>query len=121
MNFAAIEVHRSEAAHAAIEVFMREAAYRGFLFKTLEVLREFEYGARRYVHIRTDCRGLLRIVKTLQSTRGMIIPTVQGQYQAHLPGGRYGTVPCATMQTVSGPVQRTYRGPAVKFWERQFT
>ncbi len=121
MHFVAIEVHRSEAPHAAVEVFMREAAHRGIHFKHLEVLREFEFGTRRYAHVRTDCPGLLRIVKTLRPTRAMIIPTPKGRYRAYLPKGKEGEVSHATMQAVSGmPKQRVYRGPGVENWERQF-
>jgi len=120
MNFAAIEVHKSEAPHAAVEVFMQEADHRGFKFKHLEVLRVFDYGTRRFAHIKTDCRGLLRILKTLQPTRAMIIPTPEGRYRAYLPGGREGDIPISTMTTVNGRSYRTYRGPGVKHWERQF-
>jgi hypothetical protein len=120
MFFAAIEVHQSEAPQAAVEVFMREAAHRGLPFKRLEVLRLFDFGTRRYAHVRTDCRGMLRIVKTLQPTRAMIIPMADGSYKAHLPGGKYGKVSHATMHTVPKPIQRVYRGPAVEHWERQF-
>ena len=124
MNFMAIEVRNGEQPHDVIAEFMREAHHRRLSFKRLEVLRILPFGAKRYVHAKTDCPGLLRIVKTFQagdgrSVRAMIVPTPQGGYQAYLPGGRTGMVPHSTMAAIA-TTQRVYRGPAVEFWERQF-
>ncbi len=121
MYFAAIEVREDEEPHAAVEAFMREAHYRGLGFKRLELLRIMPFGARQYAHVKTDCRGMLRIVKSLQPTRAMIVPMADGSYKAHLPGGKYGKVPHSVMAAVAGmPRLRVYRGPAVEHWERQF-
>jgi hypothetical protein len=121
MHFAAIEVRESEAPHTAIGVFMRESAAQGSHFKRLEVLRMFGFGTRQYAHIKTDCKDLPRIVKSLQPSRAMVIPTPQGRYRAYLPGGKEGEVPHSVMQAVAGmPRQRVYRGTAVENWERQF-
>lgn len=121
MNFAAIEVREDEETHVAIEAFMREADYRKLPFKRLEVLQVLAFGARKYAHVKTDCRGMLRIVKSLRPTRAMIIPMADGSYQAFLPGGQEGKVPHSVMQSVGNkPRLRVYRGPAVEHWERQF-
>jgi hypothetical protein len=117
MPFVAIEVCQGESPHDAIGVFMRTAANRGIRFKRLNLLRVFPHGPRDYAHVRTDCSGLIRLVQELRKERSLIIPE-SGGYRAYLPEGE-GSVPRAIMQAV-GPVQRTYRGPAVEHWERQF-
>jgi len=120
-TFAAIGLRRSETRHEVVWAFMEAAHKRGLSFKALEVVGVFSMGAHELVRVRTDLtEGLSDIVKDLQPRRAVVVPNGVG-YRIHLPSGREGPIPTATILAAVMPnYQRVYRGPEQEHWERQF-
>jgi hypothetical protein len=119
MPFAALELKEQESPHQAIECLMRAAVEKGRPFTTLEVVGSLFIGRIRFVRFRTDCSAIGEILSTLDD-RARISPE-GGAYVCRFPGGATGPVPATSMNVVGRPGERrVYRGPRVKFWERQF-
>jgi len=120
-RFAAIQVNAQETAHTAIGHFMMTAHKLGLRFTTLEMYGELTVGSHKFVRFRTDCWDLSKLSqKLLADGRGTIITNGNG-YVAELPSGRKGSVGPMVLQAAPLPSQhRTYRGPKLKFWDRQF-
>lgn len=120
-RFAAVQIKDQETAHTAIGHFMTTAHKMGLRFTVLEQYGELSVGSSKFVRFRTDCWKLPELSQQLLSEgRGTVIPNGQ-DYLAELPGGRKGKLGTMALQATPLPSQhRKYRGPKLKFWDRQF-
>lgn len=116
MSYAAIEVKEDETPHEVVEMLMKLAVERSTPFKALEVFGVMTVGVLALVRFRTDCS-----IDTVQhlKDRAYIIPTTAGfRIYDGLDEGKVDTF-TMTQPYLAGQ-RRLYRGPAQKFWERQF-
>ena len=120
-RFAAVQVNNQETAHTAIGHFMETANQMGLRFTALELYGEMSVGSHKFVRFRTDCWDLPKLSQRLLSEgRGTVISNGDG-YVAELPSGRKGKLGSMVLQAAPLPAQyRKYRGPKLKFWDRQF-
>lgn len=120
MQFAAIQLNEGETAHQAIEALMKTALATKSAFSNLEVLGMMTIGTAKYVRFRTDLFGLTTLKVMLQQGRG-VVWAVGGEYKVHRPDGKEGPIGASTM--LANPLpgeQRSYRGPSLQHWDRQF-
>jgi hypothetical protein len=120
-QFAAVQIGNEETAHKAIEHFMNIAVGLDCRFRTLEIYGEMTVGSRKFVRFRTDCWKLLEVSQQLlKEGRGTILPEGT-RYMVKLPTGQKGILNTTVLQAAPIPSQhRVYRGPKLKFWDRQF-
>lgn len=123
-NFIAIELKDGEHPHAIVGEFIHLADRTAAKFKEVETLGVTTLGTRSFLRCRTDSDRLYPFDALaeglLEKGRGVAIPKGPG-YEVQLPGGRTARVPSTVMQAPALPAQRVkYRGPRMKFWERQF-
>jgi hypothetical protein len=120
-QFAAVQIGQKETAHKAIEHFMNTAVGLGCRFRTLETFGEMTVGSRKFVRFRTDCWKLQEVSQQLlKEGRGTILPD-GNRYKVEFPTGQKGTLNTTVLQAAPLPSQnRVYRGPKLKFWDRQF-
>lgn len=123
MQFYAIQVLApAEPVNPAIWDFTQAAVAKGKAFKTLQVFGHFTVGRFKFLRFRTDCAVTPDLVDQIVSIsgRGFIAPSAFG-YRLRLPVGDKGSVSMLTMQATALPgYPVTFRGPLIKFWERQF-
>lgn len=118
MRFAALEIRPGETAHQVVRQFMEKAQNLNRPFNTFELLGVLTLGRIKFVRFRTDCKEQVPVLEALD--RGYVYQD-GGSYALAFPGQSPGSVSITAMQAVGDPgIRRVYRGPSVKFWERQF-
>jgi hypothetical protein len=119
MPFAAVEINQGELAHATVKAVMDHADAAGCRFNTFELLGILTLGRIKFIRFRTESKTLQDVL--LRLDRGVIYQQ-GGGYQLRFPGGGTPTpVNILSMTSVGeSGIKRTYRGPGVKYWERQF-
>jgi hypothetical protein len=117
---AAIQILEGETAHMTVERFMKAAMAQKVGFKTLEVMGIVPLGRLKLLRFKTD-QSVTSVVQSFAPYR-TIIYQEGASYVARVPEvGSVSKVNSLTMNCVAEPaVKRTYRGPGIKYWERQF-
>jgi hypothetical protein len=116
-QYAALEIKAGETAHQVVEAFMRTSVAKGQMFTKLDLLGVLKLGSTKYVRISTDAPNIF--VLDDRKTIGF----KNGDYSVHDPikGTTSGKISGSSMQMTSDPsIHREYRGPKLKYWERQF-
>ena len=109
-----------EIVHNTVYLILSQAWRQEIQFRTLEVFDVTSVQGTKFVRFRSDL-DLHKIKDEMLKTRGVIVTTEQGLYEAILPDGRRGSVSAFNMVAVPSPNHRqTYRGTQNKFWDRQF-
>lgn len=98
---------------------MTEAENKGCKFGSMELLGILTMGRIKFIRFRTESKSLQDVLLGLD--RGVVYQD-GGKYLLRFPGGNDPSpVSISTMTSVGEPgIKRTYRGPGVKYWERQF-
>ena len=119
MPYAAVEIKQGETAHATIKTVMDFAVTEGCVFASLELLGVLLLGRLKFIRFRTESKTLQDVL--LKLDRGVVYQHERG-YFLRFPGeAPPSPVNILTMTSVGEPgIKRTYRGPGVKYWERQF-
>lgn len=119
MPFAAVEINQGETAHATVKSVMDFAAKEGCSFTSFELLGILTLGRIKFIRFRTESKTLQDVL--LKLDRGVAYQQ-GGGYLIRFPGeGPPSVVNILTMTSVGEPgLKRSYRGPGVKYWERQF-
>jgi hypothetical protein len=119
MPYAAVEIKQGETTHATIKTVMDFAVTEGCVFASLELLGVLLLGRLKFIRFRTESKTLQDVL--LKLDRGVVYQHERG-YFLRFPGeAPPSPVNILTMTSVGEPgIKRTYRGPGVKYWERQF-
>jgi len=118
VTFAAVELKEGEVPHKAVRYIMQAANDTGHKFMALELLGVLSLGRMRFIRFRFESKQLNEVLKTLD--RGVIHQEGKG-FVLSFPHTEPKKVDVVTMTLSGDPgIKRTYRGPAVRFWERQF-
>lgn len=117
-QFAAIEQKQGVSPHAVVHEVMKAAMAKSKPFMSLELLGILNLGRLRFIRIRFESHNLRKVLDELDC--GVILPE-GGSYVLKFPDTEPKKVSIVTMQLAGDPaIRRVYRGPGVKFWERQF-
>jgi len=102
-----------------VKAIMDFAAIEGCNFMSFELLGILLLGRIKFVRFRTESKSLQDVL--LKLDRGVVYQK-GGGYLLRFPGEAMPSpVNILTMTSVGEPnIKRTYRGPGVKYWERQF-
>lgn len=119
MPFAAVEIKQGETAHGTVKAVMDFATTEGCPFTSMELLGILLLGRIKFIRFKTESKALQEVL--LKLDRGVVYQK-GGGYLIRFPGeATPGPVNILTMTSVGEPnIKRTYRGPGVKYWERQF-
>lgn len=118
MTFAAVELKEGEVPHKAVRYLMETANAGGHKFMSLELLGILSLGRMRFIRFRFESKQLTEALKGLD--RGVIHQEGKGFVLA-FPQTEPKKVDVVTMTLSGDPgIKRMYRGPAARFWERQF-
>lgn len=94
------------------------------LFRRMETLDTFPLAGQTFLRCRSDVLNPYPMLDSLLiQKRGYVAAKSDGSYGVHLADGRSGPVQGATMHMVprGNSYRETYKGPGLKFWDRQFT
>lgn len=121
-RFAGVQFKRAEDTRAVVHSFMLAACQHGLEFQHLEVFGIFTVGSSKFIRFRTDCKDFTPIVaRLLNENRGSITPDPKRGYLIRLPSGQEGVVEISKMlATPLSGYPLVFRGPKIKYWERQF-
>jgi len=116
--FAAVELKPSESAHAVVHHVLKVADQLGNKFASLEFLGYLTLGRIQFIRVRSESRLLSKTLETLD--RGTILQE-GADFFLRFPGEEPKKVSISKM-CIPGDtgIKRTYRGPGVRLWERQF-
>jgi hypothetical protein len=120
MSFAAVEIKEGETAHMTVKTVLDAAQAKQCRLSTLELLGILTLGRMKFIRFRTESKTLATVLTTLD--RGVVLQG-PGGYRLRFPGdtGPGVAVSISSMASVGEPgIKRTYRGPGVQYWERQF-
>lgn len=120
LQFAAIELKPHEHMDAAVQHVMLVAKEQSKPFAKLEVYGRIMVGRFYFLRFRSDCPPSV-LETVLAQKRAVIIPGGPAGFTVKLPTGRTGNVNRIVLQAAPlAGYPKSYRGPGVKFWERQF-
>lgn len=121
LRFSGLQLREDEHPHKAIHELLLVIDALDLYCTTVEVFGVLTQGRHRFVRFRTDC-PLKEVLfdALIDSDRAVIIPDAGG-YRVKFPTGREGRLNCTQMLAPKVPGQnRIYKGPKVKYWDRQF-
>lgn len=120
MIFAAVAITGEETPHKLVQLILESASKEGRLFSMFELMGYLYLGSRRFIRFRCGKASILDTLKGLG--RDVVLPQGEGYVLWNADGTNSGqTVPGLSLQSIpERHVHRMYRGPAAKFWERQF-
>jgi len=106
-------------AHRVVQVILEHAHAHKCLFSSLDLMGVLTLGRVKFIRFKVACPALQPILLTLDRA---VVYQAGGQYCLKKTGeDRTYPVSILIMTSVPDPqLKRTYRGPAIKYWERQF-
>ena len=122
LRFSGLQLRENETPHQATHELLLVIDALGLYCTTVEVFGILTQGRSRFVRFRTDC-PLKEVLfdALIDSGRGVIIPDAGRGYRVKFPTGREGILNCSQMLAPKVPGQhRVYKGPKVRYWDRQF-
>ncbi len=122
LMFTGFQLKDREAPHTAIQELFQAIVKLRLRCTTLEVFGVITMGRYTFVRYRTDCPLHSDLFKELlASGRGILVPDPLKGYLVKFPNGHQGVLNCTIVQAPALPgASRVYRGPSIKFWEKQF-
>ena len=121
-TYFAVQMMQHEATIDVVASVMRAAKTLKVMFRRLEILDKMTIGTSTYVRMRADVISSRPILDQLFSDGRAVVGLVPGNgYVVRVSDGRTGKVTNLLMHATSKPgYSRVFRGPKMKFWERQF-
>lgn len=122
LMFTGFQLKDREAPHQAIQELFQTIVRLRLRCTTLEIFGVITMGRYTFVRYRTDCLLASDLFKELLALgRGILVPDPIKGFLVKFPNGHQGVLNCTTVQAPALPgASRVYRGPSVKFWEKQF-
>ena len=118
LQFAALEIKSGEMGIAVLKAFMAKSVEQGVLFRTFELMGILTLGATKYLRFRSDTSKVFGIL----TERKVVVLEGASYVVKTFEGKILGKVPVSTMQMAGeSGIHKEYRGPKIKYWERQFT
>jgi len=125
-TYFAIQLQPRENPAVVVEAFCTAAKMLGTLFRRVETLDTIEVGMKPFLRMRSDIPTASSVLEQLfkATGRGYVVSRSDGKFEVQFPvttlGGRRAEVSSYVMHTVPRGKPTMYRGPKIKFWERQF-
>lgn len=120
-TYFAVEILSWTTPHQVAEAVIRQAKENGTLFRRLESMGSVEVAGRKFERFRTDLSDTnLDPVLTSLLTKGHgVVGKITDGYEVRFPI-RTGRINSTILLSGKAVKTRMYRGPKIKYWERQF-